>query len=281
MEPGTITCKHCGNQFQGNYCNQCGEKVHAEHHKRVGHILEEAFHFITHLDGTLFMNLRAIFTRPGKMSLEYCNGIRKKYFKPISFFLLCVVLYLLFPKFHGLNMKMNTFHQRGNSYAWLSRPAVREKMRNNTMTYEQVQEKYDTKSLKVSKVFLLVLLPLIAFVLYVLFSRQRRYFFDHFIYATEFGSLWIIIQFLLMPLLVSAITLAFPNTESFFHDDNPWVWVIIVMLFFSMVATAFRRFYQQAWAWSLVKAFIFIVAFQFVVLYIYHSLLFLTVMLFV
>jgi hypothetical protein len=281
MEPGTITCKHCGNQFHGNYCNQCGEKVHAEHHKRVGHILEETFHFITHLDGKLFRNLWAIFTRPGKLSLDYCNGIRKKYFKPISFFLLCVVLYLLFPKYHGLNMKMNTFIQPGNSYAWISRPAVREKMRNNKMSYEEVREKYDTKSLKVSKVFLLVLLPLIALVLYALFSRQRRYYFDHFIYATEFGSLWIIILFLLMPLLVGAITYALPRTELFFQDENQWLWTIMAMLFLSIVTVAFRRFYRQKWVWSLVKACIFIVAFQFFVLYIYHSLLFLTVMLFV
>jgi hypothetical protein len=281
MAPGTITCKHCGNQFQGNYCNQCGEKVHAEHHKRVSHILEEAFHFVTHLDSKLFRNVKAIFSRPGQLALDYCNGIRKKYFKPISFFLLCVVLYLLFPKFHGLNMKMNTFIQPGNSYAWISRPAIREKMRNNAMTYEEVREKYDTKSLKVSKVFLLVLLPLIGMVLYLLFFKRRRYFFDHFIYATEFGSLWIIIQFLLMPLLVGAIIYMFPHTASFFHDENPWLWMIIALLFLSMVTVAFRRFYRQKWVWSLVKGCIFIIAFQFFVLYIYHLLLFLTVMLFV
>lgn len=281
MEQSTITCKHCGNEFHGNYCNHCGEKVHAEHHKKIAHILEEAFHFITHLDGTLIRNLKAIFTRPGQLSLDYCNGIRKKYFKPISFFLLCVVVYLLFPKFHGLNMKMNTFIHPDYSYAWFGRPLVREKMRNNNVTYEQVREKYDTKSLKVSKLFLLVLLPLVALVLYLLYFRRRRYFFDHFIYATEFASLWIIIQFLLMPLVVAGITYVFPGSNEFFRDDNPVLWGIISSLFLAFVIVAFRRFYGQKWSWTVVKAIVFLLCFQFVVLYIYHSLLFLTVILFV
>ena len=281
MEQGINTCKHCGNQFSGNYCNACGEKVHAEHHKRLSHVVEEAFHFITHLDGTLFTTIRTVFSRPGKLSLDYCSGIRKKYFKPIPFFLLCVVLYLLFPKFHGLNMKMNTFFRPNQPYAWLGRPVVHEKMKTNAITYELVQHKYDTMSPKVSKVFLLILLPLIALLLYALFFNQRRYYFDHFIYATEFGALWIIIQFLLMPLFVSAITFAFPHTWPFFNDDNPWLWLIIGVLFLTITTIAFRRFYGQTWMWSLLKATIFLLFFQFLVLYIYHSLLFLTVMLFV
>lgn len=277
----TTTCKHCGNHFTGNYCNNCGERVYAEHDKRLSHVLEEVIHFITHLDGTLFTTLRAIFTRPGKLSLEYCNGIRKKYFKPIPFFLLCVVLYLLFPKFHGLNMKFNTFIHPDYSYAALARPVVKNKMKNTSMTYEEIREKYDAKSPKISKLFLLVLLPMVALVLYVLFFKQRRFYFDHFIYATEFGSLWIIIQFLLMPLVMTFVAWIYPGSAAFFEDDNVWLFSILGMILLLMVSSAFKRFYMQNWVWSVIKAFIFLLVFQLFILYIYHSLLFLTVMLFV
>src|SRR4051812_13168732 len=80
-----ITCKNCSNQFTGNYCNNCGEKVYTAHDKSILHFLEEGMHFITHFDGSFFSTLKAIFTTPGKLSTDYTNGIRKRYFKPLSF----------------------------------------------------------------------------------------------------------------------------------------------------------------------------------------------------
>ena len=111
------TCKACHNRFTGKYCNVCGEKAFDEHDKSMAHVAEEVFHFVSHLDGTLINTLRAIFTKPGQLSLDYCNGIRKKYFKPVSFFLLLVVVYLLFPVFRGLNMPLEG-HFKQNFYGY-------------------------------------------------------------------------------------------------------------------------------------------------------------------
>src|SRR6266700_2612526 len=104
-----ITCKNCGNRFSGKFCNQCGEKVYTEKDKSVLHFFEEGIHFITHFEGTFFTSLKAILTKPGLLSTDYCNGTRKKYFKPLSFFLVIVVVYLLFPVFSGLNMPMRSY----------------------------------------------------------------------------------------------------------------------------------------------------------------------------
>ena len=106
MEPAEKICKNCGNIITGKYCSNCGEKIYTDKDKRVSHLFEEAFHFITHFDGTFFNTIKAIVTKPGKLSLDYCDGIRKKYFKPMSFFLLLVVIYLLFPVFEGLNQRL-------------------------------------------------------------------------------------------------------------------------------------------------------------------------------
>src|SRR5437868_6771196 len=101
------TCRNCGYHFTGKYCNRCGEKVLVEKDKRLIHFFEEGLHFITHFDGTLLTTVKTIITKPGKISEDYCNGIRKIYFKPQSFFLLLVILYLFFPYFEGLNMDMS------------------------------------------------------------------------------------------------------------------------------------------------------------------------------
>src|SRR5687767_10494276 len=102
-----VACKNCGTSFTGKYCNECGEKRYTEHDRTVTHFVEEGVHFLTHFEGTFFTTLRYIFTRPGKLSADYCFGIRKSLFKPLSLFLLLCIIYLLFPVFEGLNMRLN------------------------------------------------------------------------------------------------------------------------------------------------------------------------------
>ena len=66
--------------------------------------------------GTFFNTLKKIFTKPGQLSVDYCNGKRKTYFKPLSLFLLLVVVYLLFPVFEGLNMKL--YYHTHHMFVW-------------------------------------------------------------------------------------------------------------------------------------------------------------------
>src|SRR4051812_26972789 len=101
MQPITVTCKNCGSTFAGNYCNECGEKVYDVHDKKISHFLEEALHFITHFDSKSFRSFWLIFAKPGFVSQQYSDGRRKRYFSPVSLFLVAVVLYLLFPLMQG------------------------------------------------------------------------------------------------------------------------------------------------------------------------------------
>ena len=114
MQLTTITCQNCGNRFQGSYCNICGEQVYHEHEKRFAHFVEEAFHFITHFDTKFFRSFWLIFSKPGVLAQEYAQGRRKKYFSPVSFFMIGVVIYLLFPLMQGMNISFAS-HLSNNS----------------------------------------------------------------------------------------------------------------------------------------------------------------------
>jgi hypothetical protein len=159
MEPQLITCKNCGHQFYGKYCNECGEKVYTEHDRTAFHFIEEGVHFLTHLDGTFFTTVRTIFSRPGQVSVDYAYGIRKKYFRLLSLFLLLVVLYLLFPLFEGLNMKLY-YHEIHPMYGRYAKEQVEEIMRTKHLSEAQVAEVFHKIAEKTSKALLLVLIPL-------------------------------------------------------------------------------------------------------------------------
>jgi len=275
------TCKTCGNSFTGKFCNQCGEKVYTEHDKSIFHIADEAFHFVTHFEGRFLTTVKTIFTRPGKLAYDYCDGSRKQYFKPISLFLLCIVLYLLFPKFDGLNMKFNSFLSPQNNFTWLTKPVAKKKIQASSITLEKLNEEYNKESAKVSKIFLLMLIPLTAVVLYLLFYTKHRYFFDHFIMATEFTSIMVIMVFLLLPLIVVVGSWIYPPVALFVTDGNMLPVGIIHLLLLTFLVMAFKRFYQQTWFLTILKSVIFLAIFDFGIMYVYQCLLFLLVMLLV
>ncbi len=280
MENITV-CKNCGQQLSGKFCSNCGEKVYKQEDKKIAHFFEESVHFITHFDGKLFTTFKTIFTQPGRLSLDYCNGIRKKYFKPLSLFLVVVVLYLLFPKFQGLNMKFTTYVNSQYNYSWYGMPVAKNKITRLKITGNELAGRYNAKSEKFAKPFLLVLLPFSAVVLWLLFLKRRRLFFDHFVLAVELNSFLIGIQFLIVPLLATIATAIYAPAEQFFWDNDFSVFFFLqTSLMLIITATAIKRFYNQNWWWTITKSILFLALYMFIVIGLYKMLLYLLVMLF-
>lgn len=272
MNDENIVCKNCGNQFAGSYCNQCGEKVYTHHDKSIGHIFEEGFHFLTHFEGSFLTTLKTVFTKPGKFSLDYCNGIRKKYFKPISLFLILVVLYLLFPRFEGLNMKLNTYVTDVYDFTWASVPLIKAKMKQKNVKYEEIAKLYDAKSSSVSKISLLFLIPLSAAFIYLLFFTSHKYFFDHFILSLELSSIFIALHYLIIPFFSFIAESINKNWVSFFWDSNYWLGYAMLVIDFAIVCIAFKRFYRQKWIWIGPKAALYIYVYGEFIFYLYQLL---------
>ena len=208
MDTILTNCKNCGSSLSGKYCSHCGEKMYTDHDKSVIHFLEEGLHFVTHFEGTLFTTVRTMFSSPGKLSLDYCQGIRKRYFKPLSFFLLLVVLYLLFPFFEGLNMKLyyHTQHRIYGSYALQKAETL---MRQRHLTEVQLSDIFHQKSEKVSKFMLLVILPATALFCWLFTFRKRKLFFDQMVFSTEVSSFFLFWSFLILPLLTTIFALVY------------------------------------------------------------------------
>ena len=201
MQSITVQCKACRNEFRGNYCNLCGEKVYKEDDKSVVHFASEGLHVVTHFEGTFFRTLRYLFTRPGKLSELYCAGIRKSLFKPLSLFFLLILIYLLFPVFEGLNMRLY-YHTHSGFYGDYAMRKATDLMRQHDWSDAQLTQAFHLKSEKVSKFLLLILLPLTALFFWAFTYKKRRYFFDQMVFATEINSLYLIWGFMIMPILL-------------------------------------------------------------------------------
>lgn len=260
------TCKNCGHLFDGKYCNNCGQKVYGDKDRSLKHLAEEFFHFIFHFEGTLLTTLKTFFTSPGKVSADYCNGIRKKYFKPLSLFLLLVVIYLVFPLFRGLNMDMHSYAEN-RMYGKYATEKIVYLLKNSGLTGHEIAERFHQKSEKISKFLLVIIIPVTALWFWLLTFKKRKYFFDQVVFAAEINCIYLLLGFLIAPLLFIGTEWLFHLfTGRYFEMDDDLTGSIVFSVIGIYVGIASRRFYNLKIWQSVIFAILFCLVHPFIII---------------
>jgi hypothetical protein len=273
-ETQMLTCRNCGSLLSsGNYCAECGEKRHAENDKSLKHLAEETFHFFTHFEGKFFTTIKTMFASPGKVSRDFVSGVKKKYFKPVSLYLLIVIVYLLFPVFGGLNMKLE-YHYKS---AWYGDYAVRKAEQvklKNSFSDERLEEVFHAKGEKTSKFLLLIVIPVMACVSLLFGFRKTSYYYDHFIFAAEVSSFYLLFGYLILPLI---LWMLYSAGMSPFSSENPVaLFMYGVTGLYAGIASA--RFFGFRWWVATIFAIAFSVSLTLFISHAYKFLLFNIVM---
>ena len=86
-------CKSCDFDFEGDFCNNCGNPRVIERIDKT-HILEEFDDYFLHLEKGILFTLRELFLRPGITINNFLAGNRNKYYKPIPFLVLFSGIYV-------------------------------------------------------------------------------------------------------------------------------------------------------------------------------------------
>lgn len=262
-------CQNCGNEYTKNYCNSCGQKIFTANDKSIKHIFEEAFHFITHFEGSFFTTFKTVLFKPSKLTLDYCNGVRKKYFKPISFYLFLVVLYLLFPIFSGLNMEMGSYTSLPIIGKTVSHQ-IEQRTTQANITEDKLAEKFEHKSHSTSKILLLTLIPLTSFLLKMLYWRKNKDWYKNLILATEINIFYLLLFFLIFPIIYISILLLFRLNDL----NDELIGTITTILFGIYTSVVFRNVFKSKRWVSIMKGFLFAFIHTFLIIYIYKILVF-------
>lgn len=89
-----LICKNCGNEFDGKFCNCCGQKATTT---RLTYktLVESLMHGFLHVDKGVFYTLRMLFVNPGKIVADYINCKRVNYFQPFPLLIILSAIYSL------------------------------------------------------------------------------------------------------------------------------------------------------------------------------------------
>ncbi len=87
-------CLNCDNNFEGVFCNLCGQKA-ATHRFTMHEWLHEIPHSIFHVDSGFFLTIKTLFVRPGDAVREYLQGKRKLLFSPFLYVLILCGIFVI------------------------------------------------------------------------------------------------------------------------------------------------------------------------------------------
>lgn len=97
-------CKNCGNNFDGNFCNNCGQT--AETNRLDFHYVRKNLQkllFKYSETGILYTSSQ-LFTRPGNSIREYLEGKRVRHFEPFALLVTFATLYGILYHYFDINV---------------------------------------------------------------------------------------------------------------------------------------------------------------------------------
>lgn len=229
-------------------------------------LLEEAFEGVFRIDSKVSRSLYALFTKPGKLSAEYCDNRRAAYTPPFRLYLISSILFfftLTTINFFGLNFQATpspnddgvqveqtlTPVERFQSFIKVypeDGGIVRElKMAAKSDLKQLIADVYDKLPL-----INFLLVPIYALLLKLMFKSANRFYSEHFVLVLHNSSFLFLVyafMFVLQPWLGPI-----PNI---FLMALVLIWTALYQLF------SYRRMYPDSWL-SLLNKSLFMGAFQ-------------------
>lgn len=130
------------------------------------------------------------------MTVRYIKGERKRFMNPVNIFLFINVLFFLTSPIKDYYLNLND--QVGSQYySKYSLELIKHRLNKDKIDYKSYAEKYNEATPKLSKVFILLNIPIIALWLFPLVRKKRKYFYDSLILAFHFFSLFLLFSILL------------------------------------------------------------------------------------
>ena len=171
-------CNTCGEEYQGNYCPQCGQSA------KIGrYSFKKAFLLFLDVWGMgnrgMFRTLRDLILRPGYMIRDYISGMQMAYFPPFKLLFLLVALNLLVQS--GFNLAGKNINEEDKEIVVKeNRNLGAEEHSKKELTederfdaeYKYFCDKFMEFQDKSPALFWLVLLSIFSLPLYVLFRKS-------------------------------------------------------------------------------------------------------------
>ncbi|MDD2491042.1 MAG: DUF3667 domain-containing protein [Bacteroidales bacterium] len=256
-----VVCKNCDNEFTGNYCNNCGQSA-KDYDRPFSVLIVDAMANIWAFDTRLWTTLKSILLKPGEMAINYITGKRIRYMPPFRLYLFISFIFFMLLRISAnseSNTKIISFNNdsdKGVDKELIQGGEIVRERENkasiaeiDNIDKESVSEQKSKSELAISNFItylswaLIIMMPLYASLLWVLFRKRQKHYLAHFIFAlNQHAFLFIILSILII------LTLAFPDKSSSYE-----AWLL--MLFPAYLVVGGRTLYKARWRSIIIRMF--------------------------
>lgn len=256
VEGVTATCPSCGQDSTGHFCSGCGEeKSKRGNYSLLGH-LGETLKVVTNFESSIFRSFAALIMKPGLLTAEYFAGRRKPYLKPLQVFLFCNIAFFLvqsYSEFKTLSTPLS-IHTRRLPYSTYARAKVNNAVLEKGTTWREYEARFDAIIENHAKTLVILMIPMFALLMQVLYWRAGRYFVEHLVFSTHFYSFYLLLLSSSILLSTAAFSIArrFTHHLSIFQSDLLYTTLTLLACLIYLLPAA-RRVYGQGWLVTVVK----------------------------
>jgi len=248
----SIICKNCGNELQENYCTVCGEKRFDKKQLSVKHFVEETFEGVVHFDNKFFRTIKTLFAKPGQLSLDYVEGRRTRYMKPIQFFLVINLLFFVLVRSNPYSLNLyNYLHYSPFTYFHTVK-IVQARIAGMGVGQYMYTYIFNERMKSESKELIFVFIPLYGILCWLLFIKYKRLMVEHLVFATHFVALTLCFFFIQTYLVT--IPFYFNSDTDYSEKIDMMSGIVSCIILGSYFGVASRRFYKTPIIWSIVTA---------------------------
>lgn len=237
---------------------------------------------MTEIDGKFFKSFKLLLFKPGQLTLDYLNGLRKYRLYPFQLFIYINILYFFFVSL----TYQNTFttplkvHLQATNFIHVN---IAKKMVNNHLqetgqSMKEYAEQFDEKIDSQSKVLIFTMIPIFAFMFFILFLSKSHKGITGIVYATHF-IVMVLSVLMLTTILIYIIGYVFsffltPVNSKNFYGDAVFSFVALLWLLIYLFLSL-KRIYPDKMIIVFIKSLLLVVGFYYSII-LYRALLFFT-----
>ncbi|MDP9042433.1 MAG: DUF3667 domain-containing protein [Bacteroidota bacterium] len=238
----------------------------------VKDMTHDALHDLIHFDKKIFRTLPVLLFKPGLLTEKTLEEPQSRYVRPFTLFVFINFLFFLVKSKGIFNYKLDT-------YMNIFEGMILKKQAALHVTMSILAERFNMAIHFEEKEYLIIMVPLFALILMLLFINRKTRYPDHLIFSLHFYS-FLIIFLLLIPYIlwpVQWILTAIHSRIDLTHSELSFILIIIVVTFIYLLL-ALRRLYRQNILFTILKSLFLSCAVIFLIAYVYRIALFFIVM---
>ena len=186
-----MTCQNCGNNHQENFCPNCGEKKFNARDLTIKHFFQETLESFIHFDNKFFKTLKILILKPGKLSLDFVEGRRVQFMKPLQLFLILNISMFFMPS-NPFALRLYNYVTYTPFINYNTRQIIDNKVKSSGLTYKEYSSQFDEKIKSESKEFIFLFIPFYAIIFFLFLFLKRKNFAEHLVFSTHFMSFYLL-----------------------------------------------------------------------------------------